>query len=435
MLHAPLLALALAAAAPIHPMTVDDLLAFDRVGDPSLSPDGTQVAFTVSRPKADGSGLTAAVWLVPAAGGEPTPLAPGLERSSGARFSPDGTRLAVVAPRGAARVRGCWSSRSTAASRSRCRPSPAARPATAGPPTAAPCWCWPRSIRPAAPTWPATRRRTRRRPGRPTPPTGSSSATGTSGAPASASTCCGCRSTGDRSPTSPPAIATCRRPTAARIDDVAVSPDGATVYVTAMTDPVEAISTNADLLRHPAGRRPGPARHHRAGLGRLAPPLARRQAAGLAAPAARRLRVGPPPRHGRGRRRPRRARPDRHARPLGRHALVGRRRPGAALHRHRGRPHRALGGGRRGRLRRGGWPAGLLAPGRRSRPRPTAAAGGAGRLAGGPRRGGAARPATRPPALRRLTRFSAPGARRRSSRSATARSPRAARTAPPSTAG
>jgi len=97
-LHAPLLALALAAA-PLHPMTVEDLLALDRVSEPSLSPDGTQIAFTVSRPRADGSGLTPAVWLVPATGGEPRPLAVDAERSSGACFSPDGTRLAVVAAR------------------------------------------------------------------------------------------------------------------------------------------------------------------------------------------------------------------------------------------------------------------------------------------------------------------------------------------------
>jgi dipeptidyl aminopeptidase/acylaminoacyl peptidase len=98
MLHAAVLSLALAAA-PLHPMTVDDLLAFDRVSDPSLSPDGTQVAFTVSRARADGSGLIPAVWLVTAAGGEPRPLALAAERSSAARFSPDGTRLALVATR------------------------------------------------------------------------------------------------------------------------------------------------------------------------------------------------------------------------------------------------------------------------------------------------------------------------------------------------
>ncbi len=257
MLPTPLLALALAAAAPIHPMSVEDLLSFERVGDPSLSPDGTQIAFTVSRPKADGSGLTAAVWLVPAAGGEPKPLALGSERSSGARFSPDGTRLAVVATRAG---RG---------------PGLLIVPLDGGEPVEAP----------AIPGGPAGHRWT---------PDGKALLVLAEVDPA-----CGadvaCNLKADEAASTRPYAAgrllfrhwdswrTRKRvhllrvpldggpvadltpgdrdvPPAHRgdIDDVAVSPDGATVYLAAMTDAVEATSTNADLYAIPLAG--GPAR-------------------------------------------------------------------------------------------------------------------------------------------------------------------------------
>jgi dipeptidyl aminopeptidase/acylaminoacyl peptidase len=256
MLHVPLLALALAAT-PIHPMTVEDLLAFDRVSDPSLSPDGAQVAFTVSRPRADGGGLTSAVWLVATDGGEPRPVPLAAERSSGARFSPDGRRLAVVAT----------------------RPGQGPRllvvALAGGEPVEAP----------AIPGGPAGHRWT---------PDGTALLVLAEVDPA-----CGadlaCNEKMDQAAAGAPHVTerllfrhwdewrTRKRvhlllvpldgrpvvdltpgdrdvPPAHRgsIDDVAVSPDGATIYLTVMSDPVEAISTNADLYAIPATG--GPAR-------------------------------------------------------------------------------------------------------------------------------------------------------------------------------
>jgi len=257
MLHAPLLSLALAAASSLHPMTVDDLLAFDRVSDPSLSPDGSQVAFTVSRVKADGSGLTSAVWLVPAGGAEPRPLALAAERTSGARFSPDGSRLALVAARDGAPARLL---------------------------VVAPAGGEPIEV-PTIPGAPAGHRWT---------PDGKALLVLAEVDPA-----CGadlaCNERADAAAAGAPFTAdrllfrhwdewrTRKRvhlllvpldgglvtdltpgdrdvPPAHRasIDDIASSPDGATVYLTAMTDPVEAVSTNADLYAIPAAG--GPAR-------------------------------------------------------------------------------------------------------------------------------------------------------------------------------
>jgi dipeptidyl aminopeptidase/acylaminoacyl peptidase len=255
-LHLSLLALALAAT-PIHPMTVDDLLAFERVGDPSLSPDGSRIAFTVSTPRADGSGLTPAVWLVGTDGGEPRRLALTAERSSGARFSPDGTRLALVATRAGGQA------------------GLLVVPVSGGEPIALP----------ALPGGPGGHRWT---------PDGTALLVLAEVDPA-----CGadlaCNQKADAAAALAP-YATDRllfrhwdqwrtrsrvhlllvpldgRPVTdltpgdrdalpaqrASIDDVAVSPDGATVYLTAMADAVEATSTNADLFALPLAG--GPAR-------------------------------------------------------------------------------------------------------------------------------------------------------------------------------
>ena len=97
-----LLALALAGApsAPTaQPFTIDALLAMPRVAEPALSPDGAQVAFTVAELKADRSGYTSALWVVAAAGGEPRRLTSATERVSSPRFSADGRRLAFLSNR------------------------------------------------------------------------------------------------------------------------------------------------------------------------------------------------------------------------------------------------------------------------------------------------------------------------------------------------
>ncbi len=81
------------AAQPRHPLTLDDLLALPRVGDPDLSPDGALVAFTVGRTAPDGAGLQTSIWVVSTRGGEPRRLTAADGKARAPRFSPDGIAI------------------------------------------------------------------------------------------------------------------------------------------------------------------------------------------------------------------------------------------------------------------------------------------------------------------------------------------------------
>ncbi len=85
-----------AAFAPLaaqRAFTPNDWYRVTTVSGPAMSPDGKQVAFTVTTAVAAENKRHAEVWLVPAAGGEPVRLtAPGME-SSNPRWSPDGRLL------------------------------------------------------------------------------------------------------------------------------------------------------------------------------------------------------------------------------------------------------------------------------------------------------------------------------------------------------
>lgn len=102
MIALPLLAaLTLAAAPERAPFGIDDLLAIERVSSPSLSPDGAQVVFVVSKAAPDGKRLYASLYAVGTApGATPRPLTHGdKERVSGPKFAPDGRRVAFVSNR------------------------------------------------------------------------------------------------------------------------------------------------------------------------------------------------------------------------------------------------------------------------------------------------------------------------------------------------
>jgi dipeptidyl aminopeptidase/acylaminoacyl peptidase len=84
---------ATAAAAPTvqtHPFNVRDLIAFDRIADPAVSPDGTTVAFTVSSLDLDANRRQSDLWIVGMDGSDPKQLTSTPANHSGPTWSPDG---------------------------------------------------------------------------------------------------------------------------------------------------------------------------------------------------------------------------------------------------------------------------------------------------------------------------------------------------------
>ena len=81
-----------------RPITVPDLLALQRVSDPQVSPDGTRVLYTVATPDLAANRMARNVWVVPVSGGEPRALTT-TGREGGARWSADGTRIAFISMR------------------------------------------------------------------------------------------------------------------------------------------------------------------------------------------------------------------------------------------------------------------------------------------------------------------------------------------------
>lgn len=78
-----------------RPMEIDDLLRFEWVADPQISPDGMRVAFTRVAVDATEDDYRTSLWIMSMEGGEPRALTAG-PRDSQPRWSPDGTRLAFV---------------------------------------------------------------------------------------------------------------------------------------------------------------------------------------------------------------------------------------------------------------------------------------------------------------------------------------------------
>jgi dipeptidyl aminopeptidase/acylaminoacyl peptidase len=87
-----------AGAEPRRPITVDDLLAFHRISEPQISPDVALVVYTVATPDRAANQLVRNVWIVPTSGGSARQLTAS-GKDSGARWSPDGTRLAFLSSR------------------------------------------------------------------------------------------------------------------------------------------------------------------------------------------------------------------------------------------------------------------------------------------------------------------------------------------------
>ncbi|MEO8257837.1 MAG: S9 family peptidase [Acidobacteriota bacterium] len=82
-----------------RPMTVADLLAMQRVSEPQLSPDGSRVLYTVGVPDLAANRTARNIWSIPTAGGEARPIT-STGQDFGAKWAPDGRRIALISTRG-----------------------------------------------------------------------------------------------------------------------------------------------------------------------------------------------------------------------------------------------------------------------------------------------------------------------------------------------
>ena len=84
-----------------HGITAEDYLAFRFLSDSAISPDGRQVAYTLTTIDAAANKRVSALWIVPAAGGvEPHQISAEGVSSNSPHWSPDGTQLAFLSTRG-----------------------------------------------------------------------------------------------------------------------------------------------------------------------------------------------------------------------------------------------------------------------------------------------------------------------------------------------
>ncbi len=86
-----------------RPFTFEDMMNLKRIGDFSISPDGSWVAFSAVDVSLAGNTRQSHLWIVPFAGGQPHRLTePGQGTEDRLRFSPDGKQVLFTAVRGGA---------------------------------------------------------------------------------------------------------------------------------------------------------------------------------------------------------------------------------------------------------------------------------------------------------------------------------------------
>jgi dipeptidyl aminopeptidase/acylaminoacyl peptidase len=81
-------------------MRPEDVYEIVNASDPRISPDGSRVAYVVTRVDREANDYTSAIWVAPLDGGEPAHFTSGEKRDASPRWSPDGRLLAFTSTRG-----------------------------------------------------------------------------------------------------------------------------------------------------------------------------------------------------------------------------------------------------------------------------------------------------------------------------------------------
>jgi dipeptidyl aminopeptidase/acylaminoacyl peptidase len=80
-------------------LSIDDLWRIERLGTPSLAPDGAQAVVALTRHSMDDNTSTASLWLLSTLGGAPRPLTHCGDKDGAPRWSPRGDLIAFTAKR------------------------------------------------------------------------------------------------------------------------------------------------------------------------------------------------------------------------------------------------------------------------------------------------------------------------------------------------
>ena len=80
-------------------LTVDDLWKIERLGTPSLAPDGAQAVASVTTGSMEENKSSSSLWLLSTLGGQPRRLTACGDKDGAPRWSPDGRWIAFTARR------------------------------------------------------------------------------------------------------------------------------------------------------------------------------------------------------------------------------------------------------------------------------------------------------------------------------------------------